>query len=445
MINQPVSLDPGISNGKSTAAPYVSSHLHTTLFERFLLFITPVLLPLQEQVPTVAGMSVMFLMFAVLSAYVILNRPRTLGKTWYHPIFIATYAFIGVSVLMEFSSPQSRYEEIFRFGQMTAGMVCVAVLCRDRSALTAGLYGCIAAALWVSLVLYLTSYGTLQGMQADSFHEASKARNQAFQDKAIEGNINGLAHACSQGAIIAFAMTLLERSRHRRNLLLGITAFCLVSSFLPMSRGAAVISLVSFAVILYTYGSKHGKVMLLLAVLGLGIYTIVPDAVWSRMAFSTESRSGKLEGRAWIYTTALNRLPEYVVAGVGSGNFHKKWGFEKGFAREHGGELAVYGAHNAFLQIAIFWGVLGLLAFLLIMWCVYRSFPSRSARDGLSLALVGVVVSLGLQLSQSHVFSDKWYAIGIGLLIGARQWIWPTGIVSAVEDKYPSRAQLRPD
>ena len=415
----------------------------TTPAERFLLFTTPILLPLQEHIPTLAGMSVMFLIFAVLGAYVILNRPRTLGRIWCHPVFIAAYAFIGVSVLLEFSSPQSRYVEIFRFGQMITGMVCVATLCRDRSALTAGLYGCIAAALWVSLVLYLTSYGTLQGIQADSFHEASKARAQVFQEKAIEGNVNGLAHACSQGAIIAFALTLSESLKRRRNLLLGITAFCLVASFLPMSRGAAVISLVSFAAILYSYGAKHGKVIIILAILGLGIYMIVPDAVWSRMAFSTESRSGKLEGRAWIYTTALNRLPEYVLAGVGAGNFHEKWGLEKGFAREYGGQVVAYGAHNAFLQIAIYWGTFGLLGFLLIIWAVYRSFPFRSARDSLSLALVGVAISLGLQLTQSHVFSDKWYAIGIGMLIGARQWIWPTGVVSVVETKQgPLRDQL---
>jgi len=434
MISQPSNLDPGMPiAGKSTAAPYVLSNTRTTSFERFLLFLAPVLLPLQEQIPTVAGMSVMFLVFAVLAAYVILNRSRTLGKIWCHPIFFAAYAFIGVSVLLEFSSPQSRYGEIFRFGQMISGMVCVAVLCRDRSALTAGLYGCIAAALWVSLLLYLTSYGTLQGMNVDSFHEASKARAQVFQDKAIEGNINGLAHACSQGAIIAFALTLSESLKSRRNLWLGITAVCLVASFLPMSRGAAVISLVSFVAILYTYGAKHGKVLIILAILGFGIYIIVPDAVWSRMAFSTESRSGKLEGRAWIYTTALRRLPEYVVAGVGAGNFHEKWGFEKGFAREFGGQQVVYGAHNAFLQIAIFWGTLGLSGFLLIIWSVYRSIPFRCARDGLALALMGIAISLGLQLTQSHVFSDKWYAIGIGMLIGARQWIWPTGVVSVVE------------
>lgn len=421
------------ARGSSAAAPYILPNFRTTIFERFLLVLAPAMLPLQEQIPTVAGMSVMFLIFAVLGTYVILNRSRAFGEILHHPVFIAAYAFIGVSVLLEFSSPLSRYEEIARFGQMIAGMACVATLCRDRSALSACLYGCLAAALWVSVLLYLTSYGTLQEMRADSFHQATQAREQVIQSKSIEGNINGLAHVCAQGAIIAFALTISGGLRHRGIAMLGIAVFCLVASFLTMSRGAFLISLVSCAAILYTQGARHGKTMVIVAILGIGIYVIVPDAVWSRMAFSTESRSGKLEGRAWIYSTALNHLPEYAVAGVGSGNFQNKWGFEKGFGREHRGVQVVYGAHNAFLQIAIFWGILGVLMFLVIIWCIYRSFPLRCSRDGLALALVGIGVSLGLQLWQSHVFSDKWYAIGIGMLIGARRWIWPSGIVSAVE------------
>lgn len=97
------------------------------------------MLPMENDLSTVAGMGVGFLIFAALAAYVIVNRPRTLGVIWCHPVFIAAYAFIGVSVLLEFSSPLSSYQQTIRFAQMIAGAVCVAVLCRDRSVLAAGL------------------------------------------------------------------------------------------------------------------------------------------------------------------------------------------------------------------------------------------------------------------------------------------------------------------
>ncbi len=391
-----------------------------------------IILPLENYYPPVAGMTVSFLMFGVLAAYVIVNRPRTLGGIWYHPVFIAAYAFIGVSALLEFSSPLSRYVDIIRFGQMIGGAVCVAVICRDRSALTVGLYGYITTALWVSIVLYSTGFETLQGMDADGFDQSSRLRNQAFGDKPLGAGINGLAFLCAQGAIVAFALSLSDRWKHFRIRLLGAGAFCLIASFLPMSRGVAVVTLVSFATILYAQGFRYGKGLIFAAILGMSVYMVVPDAIWGRMVFSTETKNGKMESRAQLYATAFDRLPEYIVTGVGAGNFFGKWGLEKGFARSHQGVTIAHGVHNTFLAITIYWGILGVLMFLWIMWHVYRSIPSRCGYDELSLALLGISVAIGLFLFQTHGFYDKPFAFSIGMVVGARQWIWPTGIVSEV-------------
>lgn len=428
----------------SAAVRYTSPQSRTTLFEQLLILITIVILPLENHFPAVAGMSVSFLVFATLFAYVVVSRPRVLGKVWYHPVFIAAYVFIAVSALLEFSSPLSRYDTIVRFAFMIGGAVCLAVLCRDRSGLTVGLYGYIAAGLWVSIYLYLASYGTINAMgSAESFHEASKIRAQAFEDKSLAANINTLAFSCTQGAIAAFTLALAGSVKQLRILFFGIAAFCLIASFLPMSRGAAIITLVSFAAILYTRGVWHGKTLILAAILGLSIYTVVPDAVWSRMAYSSEAQDGKMEGRARVYTTAFNRLPEYIVAGVGAGNFWNKWGFEKGFATPKANGYELKGAHNSPLQIAITWGIGGLLSYVGIVWCVYRSIPFRCGRDAISLALLGIIISLGLWMCESHGFYDKWFACGIGMLVGARLWIWPAGTVADVEgNQRPSPVQI---
>lgn len=392
------------------------------------------MLPLQDYFPQVAGMSAGFFIFAALAAYAIVNCPRNLGAVWYHPVFIAAYAFIGVSALLEFVSPLSRYSEIFRFGQMIVGAVSVAALCRDRSVLAAGLYGYIAAALWVSVVLYSTGYGTLQGMQADDFNEASHLRAQAYGEKPLGANINSLALICAQGAIIAFALSLFERLKHLRPLSLGIVAFCLIASFLPMSRGVAVVLLASLAAILYAQGFRHGKALIFAFVLGMGVYMLVPDAVWSRMVFSTErGEGGKMESRARIYTTALDRLPEYIVTGVGAGNFHQDWGYKKWYTKPIGGVRLPVAAHNTPLAITVYWGVISLSIFMWFIWRVYRSIPLGCGRDELSLALLGIIISLGLYMMQIHTFYDKQFALGIGMLVGARQWIWPRGIVSTGE------------
>lgn len=406
----------------------------STLGGRVLIFTSIVLLPLQDYFPPVAGISFGFLLFAALAAYAIATCARTLGKIWYHPVFIAAYVFIGVSALLEFTSPLSMYSDIFRFGQMIVGAVCVAALCRDRSVLAAGLYGYIAVGLWVSVVLYSTGYGTLQGMQADDFNEASNLRAQTFREKPLGANINGLALFCAQGALIAFALSLFDRLKHLRPLLLGIVAFCLIASFLPMSRGVAVVLLGSFAAILYSQGFRHGKTLILACVLGMGVYMLVPDAVWSRMVFSTErGEGGKMESRARLYDTALNRLPEYLVAGVGAGNFHQDWGYKKWYTKPLGGVLVPLPAHNTLLAVTIYWGIIGLSIFMWFIWCVYRSIPLGCGRDDLSLAMLGIIISLGLYMLQVHTFYDKQFALGVGMLVGARQWIWPRGMVSTGE------------
>lgn len=434
MINRLTSLDQKKpASGEPAGVQYILPQSRTTPTERFLLLTTIAALPLQDYFPDVAGMSFSFLIFAALAAYVIVNRPRTLGKIWYHPVFIAAYAFIGVCALLELASPLSSYHELTRFGQMIGGAVCVAVICRDRLALAVGLYGHIAAALWVSVVLCVTSFGMLHGMGATSdFNEASKLRAQAFGDKPLGANVNALAFFCTEGAVVAFALSLSDRLKHLRTLLLGVTMFCLVASFLPMSRGAAVSSVVAFAGILYIRGVRQGKALILVSILGLGVFAMVPDAIWSRMAFSTE-KVGEDESRTRLYTAAFNRLPEYFVSGVGSGNFYNKWGIEKGLSKRIDGVVVAIGAHNTPLQITINWGVLGLAMFLWIIWFVCRSIPLRCGRDELLLALVGILITLGLMLLKTHGFYSKSFAFGLGMIVGARQWIWPAGIVSADE------------
>lgn len=451
MIDRPIRLGERTpASGESTVSSYLLTHSRVTLVERCLLFTCIVMLPLQDYFPSVAGMSFSFLLFATLAAYIIVYRLRTLETIWHHPVFIAAYAFFVVSVLLELSSPLPEFYQSMRFAEMIGGMMCVAVLCRDRSAVTAGLYGYIATALWVTVVLYLTGYETLQGMAAEDFSQAERGRLNAFGDKPLGANLNQLAFLCSQGALVAFALCLSDKRKRLRVPLLGIAAFCFFGTFLTMSRGAALVGFAGGAVIFYTHGVRYGKELIIACILGMAIYMVVPQAFWSRMVFSTEvGKSGKMEARARLYTLAVDRLPEYIVSGVGSGNFSKKWAFDHGFATRRispdgrSTVIKILVAHSALVQLTIYWGILGLSTFLLILWGIYRSIPLQCGRDELSLALLGIMVSLGVYLLYGTDFSDKVHALGVGMLVGARRWIWPSGIVSAVEgNRYPSGADM---
>jgi hypothetical protein len=363
-------------------------------------------------------------MFAMLAAYVAVNRLGCLNRVWMHPVFVAAYIFIGISAALEFANPLSSSYVIVRFALMIGGALLVASLCRDRAALKAFLYGYIGAALWLGALLFLTSYVTLSGVTPRNYNEASRVRAEVFADSPLQGNVNGWANSCVQGGVVALAFALCSASVRGRNIFALIGIFCLVASSLPMSRSAIIIALVASTVVLKAYGIRKGKVWLLVGLIATSAVFLVPNAIWSRMVVGTaESR----DLRVSFYENAIRDVDDYLFMGVGSGNYFEKWGFEKGYAPhpDIGNNWVVYGVHNAFLQVLIFWGVIGLLGFLAIIWQAYRCIPKRCGSDPLALALLGVAVSLLVLLPFSHSFEGKHFSTLLGMLVGYQRWLAP--------------------
>src|SRR5438034_6011231 len=413
----------------------------TTAPERVLLMATIALLPMQQLLPIVGGISSLYLIFVVLAAYLLLNRPRALARTWLQPVFLAAYALIAVSALIELAHPLSDYSEIFRLGEMVAGAIFVASLCRDRLSLRAGMYGYLIAGVWLSLTLFSTSYGQLRHATADNFYEASKIRREfILEDNPLATNPNTMAFIAAQGAVVALALALTARSPSRRALFLGVALFCSVAAFLPMSRSGIITLGVCCAIVLFAHGIDV-KTVGLAAVLGVCVLMWVPQAALSRFDFGGQSYEGKVvDGRARVYTAAVEHLPEYVVTGVGAGTFNEWWGYKNGWRnRLH----TVTGAHNCFIQVTIYWGLAGLVALMAVVYQAYYCMPKRCGVDTLSLCLLGIAMSLVFLASVSHRFHGKEFSLGLGLLVGARYWIWPRGIVPVGAQKHWRFSPLR--
>jgi len=398
----------------------------TTPAERALLFATVILLPLELQIPTVAGFSSLFLMFVVLAGYVAVNRLWCFNRIWMHPVFVAAYVFIGISAVVEFANPLSSYEAIGRFPLMISGALLVASLCRDRAALKVLLYGYIGAALWLGALLFMTSYGTLSGIRATDFGEASKARAEVFEEGPIRGNLNTLAIHCVQGGIVAMAFALGGARVRRRNFFALIGIFCVVASSLPMSRGAIINAVLSCGAVLKVYGIRHGRAWLLFGVLAMAMFLMVPDAIWSRMTLKSENAEGRQESRFSYYENAIKYYDDFLIMGVGAGNYFNKWGFEHGYGKRKDSGYIVYVVHNAFLQVLVYWGVFGLVAFLAVIWQAYRCLPRIYSNDALALGMLGIVVSLLLTMPFASEFHNKGFSLGFGMLVAYQRWLTPS-------------------
>lgn len=414
-----------LPQGMGQASP-ATAYASTSTGEKVLLALIIITLPLESHLLIIPGFSVQFVMFGMVGLYLLLSRPSALLKTVGQPVFLAAYAFLVFSAAMEATAPHASYGELTRIAQMIMGAILIASICRDLAALRVALFAYLVAGLWLSILLFVTSYSTVKGMTSSTFEEASRLRAEAFSETPIEANINGMAFLAGQGAVVALSFALRARSLPVRNAFLGLGLFCMIGAFLPLSRGGVAIAVISCASVMYGFGLRHAKTLLVAILLGIAVFAVVPQAVWSRMSFSFEERDGKMEGRARVYKAAIDHLSDYILAGVGSGNYWSTWGRRTAFGENNS---RVSGAHNSFLQVTLYWGVGGLLALLLIFWQAYRCLPSCAHREAASLSLLGLSVSLLLYAQVVHNLYAKEFCLGLGLLAGAHCWIWPKGIV----------------
>ncbi len=399
----------------------------TTALERAFVALVIVALPTENYFLFLPGFSLQFVLFSVIAAYVVSFRYRALVSVAGHPALLAGYLFVALGFAMEWTHEHASYYELIRVGQMIAGALLLAVLCRDLRALHVACFGYWVAGLSLSVMLFLTSYGTLSAATANDFQAASQLRAEAFEDNPLQANLNNMAFSAGQAAVIALSWSLLSQHPLHRWWLGGTGVFCLVGAFLPLSRSGVVIVLSACTSVLYAFGFRHVKGFVIAAILGGAVLMLVPQAVWSRMSFTFEQHDGKTEGRALVYGAALDRLPEYVLTGIGAGNFWSHWGRRTELASASG---RVSGTHNCFLQVTMYWGIVGLITLLAIFWQASHCLPRNANREPAALALVGISVSILLFSMVSHNIYAKEFTLALGLLVGAHRWIWPYGVLT---------------
>ncbi|WP_447968814.1 O-antigen ligase family protein [Nitrospira sp. M1] len=405
----------------------VRQRCKTTRVEQLLLMITISILPLQIHLPTIGGASILFIMFLIMGSYLLLRRLKFLLIALSHPVFLSGYALIGVGLFMEFINGSTGFYEIARIGFMIIGGIFVASFCRDQKALLYGIYGFLFSSIWLSTLLFLSIYGSLNIAKAENFDEATQLRVRIFEASPIANDLNTMSFLTAQGAVIALALALTTKIAYQRYGLLAVTTFCSIATLLPMSRGGTTILIISCAIVVYTYGVKHLNVLIAIFVLAFGMFIWVPDAIYSRLTFtSTPDYGEKIEGRARVYSAAIKHLPDYILTGVGITNFYGEWGKQSGFLSRRG---YVSGSHNCFVQVTLYWGLIGLAAFLMIIWQAYRCAPHKIHNDPLRLCLLGAAASVLLLSLCIHQLFAKEFSLILGMLVGANIWIWPQRIL----------------
>ena len=388
--------------------------------DHVMLLMVIVAHPLQEQFDAIAGVSLSFWTFGIAVLYLACFYPQRLIRTIQHRVFLWAFVFVYLAFVIETLHYGTDYGEIVRFSLMIIGGVSVASLINSREMLRTAVLGFVISGLWLAGLLVLESYGAWQSASAVDFQVASRMRGQLAAQSLIAENLNRVGLIVAQGVIAALVILLTCRHAISRLFVAAIVLLLLVGTFLPASRAGIVTVAVSATVVLWKGSRTRAQRLAWMAAILLAAIILVPSAVWSRASIDTGSPKKGAESRVKLYAAAVTHFQEYILTGVGNGNFQQSWGWNSDFASER-----VVGAHNCFIQVAIYWGLPGLVCFGMLAWNAARCLPQIMDRDALKLFLFGIAVSTLLRTLFMHQIYAKEFSLCLGLLVGNECWIWP--------------------
>jgi putative inorganic carbon (hco3(-)) transporter len=177
------------------------------------------------------------------------------------------------------------------------------------------------------------------------------------------GNPNDLATALNLLLPFAVALTLISKG-FARLFYLGCAAVLTIGVLVTLSRGGFLGMMASGGVLLWKLGrGRQLKTILGVALICGILFAFIPGGYGARIAtiFNTEQdQTGSAQLRRELMMRAASVVINRPIVGVGMGNFHIYSIQEKA-------------AHNAYLEIAAELGVMGLIAYLILIFAPLRS------------------------------------------------------------------------
>jgi len=398
------------------------AEIHSTRFERVLLFLLVFSIYFEANLPYVGTASTPFLIFGFAFIYLAATKVKTLLHLFSGKYFIASALFAVVCIFMETLHPFASYEFIGRYLNMTLGIFCIAVLCRDRAALDLALFTFVLASAIQSVILISGSFHLLKGLTAFGFYDASRARIEAFDEIFLRGNLNEISYFSSIGALIGMIWVYYEKQNWKRWIMIVLTVPSILGVFFPASRTGAFVFFASSLLFIFKTKVNVKKWIMPTALVALLLVFAIPDVIWVRLASIVHlSELQESDSRTKVFSAIVSHVDEYALTGVGAGNYWHGWAVSAGITNRFTTDIAM-AAHNAFFQLWMYWGLPALLGFIILIWVFSKAVNKNITGDRIKTSLYIFVFMVPMIFLFYHSFYHKSFSIGLGMLIGARFW-----------------------
>jgi len=220
----------------------------------------------------------------------------------------------------------------------------------------------------------------------------------------------------------AAAMIFYAKKPFYKLVAMGITGLLLISLALTYSRGCYLALAVSVLVFVLLIEKR----MIVLFVAGLAaVPFVLPASMFARLASIVNLEDTSTAFRLNIYRASIRILEDFWMAGLGQGieAYNQVYPFYA-FAA-----VPSPHSHNLFLQIFLETGIIGLVVFLAVLACFFRTQLSFIRRTSdfkckvLSAALTAAVVGFLFQGMFDHVFYNYRVMLTFFIFIGIAQGV----------------------
>lgn len=382
--------------------------------------------------PSVAKYFVVFLLGVIILRWIILGEnPEGLNPAWlFFLLFILLY-----SLSLFFAADVERVIDILSdlIKDTIIAVVIITLVDTKRT---------IKQIVWVLILvgLFLGSIAVFQyltGSFGNNFGGFSQANLMNIvgqeNDYRISGPI-GDPNFFAQIMVVIIPLALDRVWREKNWVLRAVALWSLVVSFLTImftfSRGGFLALLLTLGMMIIYYKPPLKNVLVML-ILGIGLFQNVPDKFLDRFAtlsaFLPSSEEAAMtdnsfRGRTSELKVGINTFKDYPVLGVGVNNYNVHY-------IEYSQELGIdaryedRSAHNLYVEIAAEQGLAGLSLFFVTLFVVYRniytSWESLVKSEDLQTAGMIVAFSLGfLGYLFSALFVHDAYPRYFWLLLG---------------------------
>jgi hypothetical protein len=334
--------------------------------------------------------------------------------------------FLVISFIIESFHKTPRYIELLRVVFMMASIpLYVSWILKNKQAIYYILGGFV---IWsIIMALNLTLNVSLLTML--DYGDSEAARVYATEKMFFIADLNLLGYLSGTIMFICFLYSMESNlSKITKNTFLIISILSGYALICTVSRSGFVNVFIILMVLAKKYKLKIKFQYLIFPIIFILLTSVsnlekINGLIFSRFETIDLNDEKSEDSRTVLYSKLYGYLGEVYLFGVGEGGYFGEWGANSSlskvsYSEEKVNTVIMMAAHNSFLQILFYWGIIPVVIYVLIYLNLFYMLPISSYKDILSKSVTILLIFSFMMSLFLNNFAYKEHSVVCSLILG---------------------------